>query len=277
MKKMIFICAVCFCTLSSMAPRDNGSGDKKFSSLLPSASDEGTGVAQWVDSIYNAIKLDSFGLQKNVFFYACKGYQYLLSQHKLRNPDLLTICDFTQSSTSKRLYVIDIQQGIVLFNTYVSHGRNSGSVYATSFSNKADSHKSSLGFMVTGDTYNGKAGYSMYFDGMEKGINNNVRPRCIVMHGSDYVNEERADEGTTMGRSYGCPAVPYALHKKIIDAIKGGSCFFAYADDKWYASTSRILSAHFDWPASVSNTIASVPVNNSNLNTTFQPVTASLK
>ena len=102
--------------------------------------------------------------------------------------------------------------------------------------------------MITSDTYFGKAGYSMHFDGVENGINNNVRSRNIVMHGSDYVNEERADEGTAMGRSYGCPAVPYALHKKIIDVIKGGSCFFAYADDKLYAMTSKILSARFTWP-----------------------------
>ena len=188
-------------------------------------------------------------IKKNVFFYACKGYEYLLNQHKLQNTSLLTICDYTQSSTHKRLYVIDMEKGQVLYNTYVSHGKNSGSEFATSFSNKADSHKSSLGFMVTGNTYLGRAGYSMCFEGMEKGINNNVKARSIVMHGSDYVNERRADEGNAMGRSYGCPAVPCNEHRKIIDAIKGGSCFFAYADDKWYASTSTILSAKFNWPA----------------------------
>jgi hypothetical protein len=251
MKKLIIICAVCLCGFSSMAPADVNSGDKKFASLLPSLSDEGAGVSQWIDSIYNTLQLDSLGLQKNVFFYACKGYEYLLSQHKLQNTSLLTICDYTQSSTHKRLYVIDMEKGEVLYNTYVSHGKNSGSEFAKSFSNKADSHKSSLGFMVTGNTYVGRAGYSMYFDGMERGINNNVKARSIVMHGSDYVNEQRADEGNAMGRSYGCPAVPFEEHRKIIDAIKGGSCFFAYADDKWYASTSTILSAKFAWPVTV--------------------------
>jgi len=233
-----------------MAPVKNfESGDKKFASLLPSVSDEGSGVSQWIDSVYGNMQLDSLGLQKSVFFYACKGYQYLLSQHRLNNSALLTICDYTQSSTNKRLYVIDMVKGEVLYNTYVSHGKNSGSEFATSFSNKSESHKISLGFMITGNTYRGKAGYSMCFEGLEKGINNNVKSRAIVMHGSDYVNEKRADEGAFMGRSYGCPAVPYNEHKKIIDAIKGGSCFFAYANDKWYASSSKILQAKFAWPA----------------------------
>lgn len=254
MKKLIVISCIVFCTLTSMAPHEINSGDKNVPSLLPSETSEGEGVSQYLDSVYNMLHLDSLGLDQHVFFYACKGYQYLLSQHKLQNPDLLTICDFTQSSTSKRLYVIDMQQGIVLFNTYVSHGKKSGSEYATSFSNKTDSHKSSLGFMITGNTYSGKNGYSMQFDGLEKGINDKVKSRSIVMHGSNYVNEQRACAGDAMGRSYGCPAVPYELHKKIINAIKSGSCFFSYANDKWYAATSKILNAHFQWPTAIAAT-----------------------
>ena len=117
-----------------------------------------------------------------------------------------------------------------------------------SFSNKNNSNKSSLGFLITGETYRGHAGLSMHFDGVEPGFNDKVRQRSIVMHGSWYVNAERADEGTLMGRSLGCPAVPYAEHEKIIKAIKGGSCFFAYSPDNWYIHSSRILNAQFTWP-----------------------------
>lgn len=230
-----------------MAPAMDNSGDKKFASLIPALSDESPAVVQWIDSMYNTLQLEPLGLSKNVFFYACKGYEYFLNENKLTNTSLLTICDYSQSSTHKRLYVIDLDKGQVLYNTYVSHGKNSGSEFATSFSNKTESHKSSLGFMITGETYAGKAGYSMHFDGMENGINSNVRARSIVMHGSNYVNAGRADEAMGMGRSFGCPAVPYAEHKEIIDAIKGGSCFFAYANDKFYTTTSKILRAKFDW------------------------------
>jgi hypothetical protein len=232
-----------------MTPADKkfGSGDKKISSLLPSISNEAPVVGQWIDSVYEFIHLDSFGLKKEIFYYACKGYQYLLSQNKLQKKSLITICDYSQSSASKRLYVIDLDGGKLLFNTYVSHGKNSGSEYATNFSNRKDSHKSSLGFMVTGETYNGGKGYSMHLDGMERGINDKVRSRSIVMHGSYYVNGERADEGTMMGRSFGCPAISYEVHRQIIDAIKDGSCFFIYADSKLYTTTSKILKARFEW------------------------------
>jgi hypothetical protein len=235
---------------------------KKFASLL--SSDEPSAVMGWVDSMYNKMHLDSFGLQHDVFFYACKGYQYLLSQNKLQRPEILTICDYSQLSSSKRLYVIDMVNGQILFNTYVSHGKNSGKEYANSFSNRNNSHKSSLGFLVTADTYRGKSGYSMHFDGMETGINDHVRARNIVLHGSFYVNGFRADEGTLMGRSYGCPAVPFGEHEEIIDNIKGGSCFFIYSPDYLYTRASRILNAHFDWPVLLSlNTAApAAPASN---------------
>jgi hypothetical protein len=266
MKKIFIISCVCFCAFTSMAPGNSalGAGDRKFSSLLPSVSNEVPAVGKWIDSVYSTIHLDSFGLNKDIFFYACKGYEYFLNENKLLNTSLLTICDYSQSSSSKRLYVIDLTEGKLLFNTYVSHGKKSGDEYATSFSNRSDSHKSSLGFMITGETYKGKKGYSMYLDGMETGINNNVRLRNVVMHGSNYVNAKRADEGNAIGRSFGCPAVSYAEHKKIINTIKNGSCFFVYADDKLYTSSSKILSAHFDWPIiAQANLVAGATENNS--------------
>lgn len=246
-----------------MTPGDKklGSGDKKTSSLLPSINNEAPAVAQWIDSVYEFTHLDSFGLKKDVFFFACKGYQYLLSQNKLQKKGILTICDYSQSSSSKRLYVIDVDAGKLLFNTYVSHGKKSGTEYATSFSNRTESHKSSLGFMVTGETYYGGKGYSMHLDGMERGINDKVRARSIVMHGSYYVNGERADEGTMMGRSFGCPAVSYDEHRQIIDAIKDGSCFFIYSDNKLYTTTSKILNARFEWKLSMPVASASIAEN----------------
>jgi hypothetical protein len=225
---------------------NNGDDKKNMPSLLP--SDDLPLVNKWIDSMYQTMHLDSVGLDRKVFFYAVKGYEYLLSKNKLQKKDILSICDYSQSSGNKRLYVLDLINGVIIYNTYVSHGKNSGSEFASSFSNRNNSHKSSLGFMVTGETYRGKAGYSLHLDGMEKGFNSNVRARNIVLHGSRYVNGERVDEGTMMGRSFGCPAVPYAEHKDIIETIKDGSCFFVYSPDAFYAMTSQILNAKFEWP-----------------------------
>lgn len=249
MKRVVFAVAVCVCAFTSIAfsyANRNYNDDKKFPSLLPDNA-KSVPAKRWADSVYNRLGLDSNGLSREAFYSACKGYQYLLEQGKLKKPELLSIVDMSQSSTKKRLYVIDLQHARILFNTYVSHGRNSGGEFATSFSNLNSSHKSSLGFMVTAETYTGKAGYSMRMDGMEKGINDNVRMRDVVMHGSTYVNENRCE--SSMGRSYGCPAVSYAEHKAIINTIKDGSCFFIYHTDSWYNRSSKILNASFTWPA----------------------------
>ena len=253
------MCSVCLCAFTSITPASAGkfTDGKKFPKVLN--SDVPEAVLSWVDSMYDEMHLDSFGLKKDIFFDACKGYEYLLSQNKLQRTDVLTICDYSQLSSSKRLYVIDMEQGVLLFNTFVSHGKNSGKDSASSFSNRNNSHKSSLGFLVTGETYRGRSGYSMHFDGMEQGINDHVRMRNIVLHGSFYVNEDRADAGAMMGRSYGCPAVPYGEHEQIIDRITGGSCFFIYSPDYVYKKTSKILNAHFDWPIALLSNGAATP------------------
>ncbi len=254
MKYFLVAAAFCFCTLTSMVPGKHSTADKKipvadiknFPSLL--ADDASPVVNYWVDSFYNTMQLQSLGLSRNVFFLACKGYEYFLNKNLIQKPDLLTICDYSQRSTKKRLYVINIKEGKLLYNTYVAHGRNSGTDYATSFSNSPDSHKSSLGFLISADTYTGENGYSLRFKGMEKGFNDNVYNRAIVMHGSNYVSKERAISGAMIGRSFGCPAVSLQDHKKIIDQIKGGSCFFVYYAENNYQKTSKILNAHFEWP-----------------------------
>ncbi len=44
-----------------------------------------------------------------------------------------------------------------------------------------------------------------------------------------------------LGRSFGCPALPQALTKPIINTIKGGSVLFIYANNKEYMAKSSIL------------------------------------
>ncbi|WP_300729434.1 murein L,D-transpeptidase catalytic domain family protein [uncultured Bacteroides sp.] len=159
-----------------------------------------------------------------------------------RKKDVLTLIDFSKPSTEKRLYVFDMKAKKMLFCSVVSHGKNSGENYATSFSNESGSHKSSLGFYLTDVTYSGRNGYSLILDGLEKGINDRARERAIVMHGAAYADPSVTRMGR-LGRSFGCPAVPRSLNKPIIDAIKGGSVMFIYAGSKDYLAHSSILSS----------------------------------
>lgn len=159
-----------------------------------------------------------------------------------RSKDILTLIDFTKPSTAERLYVLDIKNRKLLFSSHVSHGRNSGQNYATSFSNKSGSYKSSLGFYLTENTYQGKNGYSLILNGLEKGVNDNAKERAIVIHGAPYADPSLIKSSGRLGRSLGCPALPPAVSKTIIDTIKDGSLLYIYADNEDYLTQSSICS-----------------------------------
>lgn len=192
-------------------------------------------------NFYDRLHLAELGLSKQVFDYAFQGYQQLVLAGKIKNPEALSIIDFSLPSTTKRLFVVDVVNCKLLFNTYVAHGRNSGLQTANSFSNAPESFKSSLGFYTTETTYEGKHGYSLRLEGLEKGFNDNAMSRGIVMHAANYVDESIAKAQGYIGRSLGCPAVPEKLHTAIIGSIAHGTCLFMYANDKNYLKHSAYL------------------------------------
>lgn len=198
-------------------------------------------IAPLMPDLYNELSLDSLGLSREAFNEAVTGYQNLQKSGSLQHTGILSIVDFSLPSFRKRLFVLDVENGKLLFNTLVAHGRNSGQLLATKFSNRFRSFESSLGFYLTGETYNGQNGYSLRLLGMEKGINNNALGRGIVVHPADYVNEEVSKIYGRLGRSEGCPAIPFDIHRSVIEAIKDGSCFFIYGKDKWYVKQSKLL------------------------------------
>ena len=206
-----------------------------------SAKTENTATSG-ISGLYDNLNLDSLGLSRDAFDYAIKGYNHLRSVGKLKNDKIISIVDFSLASGKKRLFILDLINYKILFNTFVAHGRNSGRDFANQFSNKNESYQSSLGFYVTQDTYEGKHGYSLRLEGEELGINDNAINRAIVMHSAWYVNENIVRSQGYIGRSQGCPAIPEELHKPIIEKIKNGSCLFVYSPDKKYISQSPILN-----------------------------------
>lgn len=194
------------------------------------------------EKLYDSLGLENYGLSKKAWQYAIKGYQKLLTKGRIENTDVITICDFSLSSRQKRLFIIDLKNGELLLNTYVAHGRKSGMEYARSFSNKANSHQSSLGFYITRNQYYGENGLSLRLDGIDKGFNDKALKRNIVVHGSEYANDEFLNTNSFLGRSYGCPAVPEGDIENIVNTIKEGSCFFIYYPAKKYITSSKILN-----------------------------------
>lgn len=181
------------------------------------------------------------GISQDALKYAMAGYAQLLEQGKLLKKDIITIVDFSKPSTEERLFVIDLKNKQILMKSLCAHGRNSGEVWAESFSNTAQSFKSSLGFYIANETYEGAHGYSLRLDGQESGINDKARDRGVVMHAADYVSKAFIQATGRLGRSEGCPALPTDKYEKIISLIKGGSCLFIYHPDKQYLSHSALL------------------------------------
>ena len=192
--------------------------------------------------MYDTLQLAAIGLSEKAFDYAYKGYQRLVKKQRLANPGILAICDFSQPSNKKRLYVLDLANNKVLLTSYVAHGRGSGAEYAMRFSNRSRSHQSSLGFYTTSSIYYGEHGLSLRLQGLEPGFNNLAMKRNIVVHGATYISDDYLNTNKYMGRSYGCPAVPEDECAEIIELIKNGSCFFIYHPTKKYLQTSKILN-----------------------------------
>jgi len=195
-----------------------------------------------MELIYDSLQLKKRGLKKEAFNYAYTGYKKLEEEGKLDKEGLITICDFSQSSKRKRLYLIDLNECKLLLNTYVAHGKNSGGEYARKFSNRPESRQSSLGFYRTKTTYYGGHGLALTLSGLEPGFNDKAERRKIVLHGSLYIGDNYRRWGKYMGRSFGCPAVPMKQSKTLINTIKDGSCLFIYHPSKNYLSGSKILN-----------------------------------
>jgi hypothetical protein len=191
-----------------------------------------------IDLLYHECGIESY-LSADVFRMAITGMERI---DTLNNKKILTIIDYSKPSANDRFFVIDLENHTLLYKTLVAHGKNSGEYKAVSFSNQRGSLKSSLGFFITGETYTGKQGYSLKLDGLEPGFNDRARERAIVIHGADYVSRAVAKEYGRLGKSWGCPALPENVAKKIIDKISNGTCLFIYGNDQEYLKNSKILN-----------------------------------
>lgn len=192
--------------------------------------------------LYYTLKLCDIGLDEVVFDKAIIGLNNLLLKGKLIRNNVISIIDFSQSSNSKRLYIIDLKNEQVILNTYVAHGRNSGEEFANQFSNEENSFQSSLGFYVTDKTYRGNHGISLRLKGIEAGINDGAEQRGIVIHGASYVTQDFIKKNGRLGRSLGCPAVSEEMCLPVINATKNGTCIFIYKSDKFYSENSEMIN-----------------------------------
>lgn len=215
MKKSFLLLIWTFFSVSPFAFAKNTDGKAQVENQI---------AQQQVRKTYKDAKLDGV-IDFKLFNDAYLAYK----NTKNRKKPVLTIIDYSKPSTEKRFYVVDLNKKKLIFNTYVSHGVNSGKKTATKFSNIVNSRKTSLGTFLTDTTYYGSNGYSLRLDGLSSGVNDKARERYIVVHGAKYANPSFIEKNGYLGRSWGCPALPEKLSRVIIDTIKGGSVIYASA------------------------------------------------
>jgi len=198
-------------------------------------------IDSYCTSFYDLLGNEESKPDYEVFKKALTGFFNLKAGNKI-DKNILTIIDFSISSNLSRMWIIDLNKMEIMHISLVAHGRNSGEEFADSFSNTPSSYKSSLGFYITGGTYTGKHGLSLYLDGVEPGINDKARDRAIVMHGADYVSRDFICRYGRLGRSYGCPSIPLEDHEKFITMLSGRSCIYIHFPDEKYLSNSCMFA-----------------------------------
>ncbi len=193
-----------------------------------------------VSNVRSPSALTSWGLTGTVWKDALRAHAVARAEGHTRS-NVLTVIDFTVKPDRRRLWVVDLDSGQLLFHEHVAHGKNSGWGPMTSWSNTEDSKQSSIGVSVAAESYEGKHGKSLKLDGLEPGFNDNNRKRAIVIHGASYVSQAFADEHGRVGNSWGCPAVDNEVSGSLIDTIMDGGLVVSWYDDATWRAQSRFL------------------------------------
>lgn len=231
MKKFYFLFFILFLnTVNTVA----------FGATLNNLKSHAAHSSSWLQKKIQLFKLQATNINPTVLRLSLEAYQRARKMG-LDKKEMLTVIDYSKPSTKRRLWVFDLKSGKTIFNTWVTHGKNSGGTFATSFSNQNGSLKSSIGVFMTSGTYVGHNGYSLRIKGLERGINDHAYQRAIVFHGAHYVNPDRIKKYGQIGRSWGCPAVSLSLVKSLINTIKGNTLVFAYYPDHNWLRHSAFL------------------------------------
>jgi len=181
-------------------------------------------------------------LQPKVLKYGLEAYKQAALEG-LDKKGIITLVDFAMPDTQKRLWVIDLNTNKVLFHTLVAHGEKSGRIYARHFSNKFNSHESSLGAYITGGTFVGNLGYSMRIYGITPGYDTNAYNRDIVVHGAWYASEKALREYGHLGWTWGCFGIAPKWLRPIIHTIEHGTLILAYYPNQQWLKQAPFIPA----------------------------------
>jgi hypothetical protein len=157
-------------------------------------------------------------------------YQAAHPEESLR---YLAVVDYSKPSYLKRMAVIELKTGEQSFYR-VAHGKNSGELYATTFSNLPESNMSSPGLYKVLEAYFGDHGKAVRLEGLEPAVNDNAFKRDIVLHSANYVSVGYivlnlvTFNGPRIGRSNGCFVVSINDIDEVIQKLSQGGLLYAW-------------------------------------------------
>ena len=199
-------------------------GGAPASAATDAATDAPTGTS--------GVVVDLAGLDPAVFARARLAFErvFAAGNHIVR--PVLAVIDYTLPSTARRLWVFNVDTGDLLHHERVAHGKGTGALHATRFSNRQGSHQSSLGTFVVGDAYRGAHGRSLRLHGLDRGLNDNALARAVVIHAADYAADAVVKAQGRLGRSWGCPALDPVVADDVMDALENGAVLVAWHRDQ---------------------------------------------
>lgn len=151
--------------------------------------------------------------------------------------ETLLVVDMATPAQQRRLWAFDLRAPgapRLVLHEYVAHGSGSdpdGDGRPQKFSNRPNSHMTSLGLYRVAERYHGKNGWSRRLDGLTQRFNDKARQRAVVMHPSNYVVPGR------VGRSQGCPAVSEETMRALEEAGLENAVLWIDAPDSALAKT----------------------------------------
>jgi L,D-transpeptidase catalytic domain len=165
---------------------------------------------------------------------AFAAFESYRTAHPAARYRYLAVVDFSKPSYLKRMAVIDLLSGDESFYR-VAHGKNSGELYATRFSNTPESGMSSLGLYLVLDAYIGDHGTAVRLEGLEPSVNGNAFSRDIVLHSADYVSlgyillNLVTFNGPRIGRSNGCFVVSPRYIDDVVQKLSRKGLLYAWS------------------------------------------------
>jgi|GEM_PF-1425088 len=220
-------------------------GDRGSDADQDTTTTNDTNAATTLDEInVSANSFERQGLRPGVFSKALTAFETAWKNGDTEKL-IFTVIDYEMHSSEKRMWVIDLATGNLLFHEHVTHGSGSDRNHdgrADRMSNVDGSNSSNVGLVRTAETYHGRHGESLKLDGLEHGFNHNARDRHIVIHSASYADDSFRNRHGKMGRSQGCPALDPDVAGEIIHTIKGGSLVFGYYPDPNWLERSNYLN-----------------------------------